>query len=168
MARVVTALAVAVILCLAATPAASAPPQRGLFVTGKSMGGVSIGMTKAQVVRAWGERHGVCRRCPRTTWYFNYRPFEPQGAGVVFLRGRVVRAFTVWQPRGWRTASGLTLGDEAGRIGELEGPFLERDCGRYTALVVPTGRVQTIFYVYEERLWGFGLARTGATPCVVP
>ena len=34
----------------------------------------------------------------RQTWYFNDEPFMPQGTGVVFEKGRVVQAFTVWQP----------------------------------------------------------------------
>jgi hypothetical protein len=61
----------------------------GVLVPGETLGGVRIGMTKAEVGANWGDRRGVCRECRRTTWYFNYRPFQPQGAGVVFERGRV-------------------------------------------------------------------------------
>ncbi len=165
--RRLAAVVVAVVgVALAATPAASAPPERGLFVLGRTLGGVSLGMTQADVVRVWGKRHGVCRDCRRTTWYYNYRPFEPQGTGVVFSRGRVIRVFTVWRPDGWRTASGLVLGDEEGRISDLEGPFTEEECVGYTALVVRSGRVASIFYVYRDRLWAFGLTRPAMSPCV--
>ena len=52
--------------------------------------------------------------------------------------------------------SGLVLGDEEGRIGDLEGPFAEKECAGYTALVVESEHVATVFYVYRERLWAFG------------
>jgi quercetin dioxygenase-like cupin family protein len=74
-------------------------------------------MTPAQVLQAWGKRHGVCRTCVDRTWYFNYRPFTPEGAGAVFRRGRVVHVFTVWKPEGWSTPEGLMLGQQAGEIG---------------------------------------------------
>jgi hypothetical protein len=151
---------------LVVAPTASAPPKAGLFVPGKSLGGVTLGMSQANVLRVWGKRHGVCRECARTTWYFNYRPFEPQGAGVAFERGRVVRVFTVWRPDGWRSGSGLVLGDDAGRISELEGPYREQRCGPYKALVSRTGKVESVFYVFHERLWAFGLMRAGRSPCV--
>jgi hypothetical protein len=165
MRRLAAVLAVAGV-ALAAAPASSAPPPRGLFVPGKSLGGVSLGMTEAQVLRVWGKRHGVCRDCARPTWYFNYRPFEPQGTGAVFEGGRVVRTFTLWRPDGWRTRSGLVLGDEAGKIAELEGPYREETCPAYRALVTRTGTVESVFYVFHERLWAFGLVRAGHSPCV--
>ncbi len=166
MGRIAAILAAALGVALAATSAASAPPARGLFVPGKSLGGVSIGMTQAEVLRTWGKRHGVCRECPQPTWYFNYKPFEPQGAGVVFERRRVVRVFTVWRPEGWRTGRGLVLGDDAGKISDLAGPYREKECAGYTALVSRAGRVASVFYVHDERLWAFGLVRAGASPCV--
>ena len=73
-------------------------------------------------------------------------------------RSRVVRVFTVWRPEGWRTPSGLVLGDEEGRIGDLEGPFAEKECAGYTALVVESEQVATVFYVYRE-----GSGRSGSS-----
>jgi hypothetical protein len=166
MGRFAALFAPLLLVALAATPAASAPPRAGLFVPGKSLGGVSIGMTQADVLRAWGNRHGVCRDCARPTWYFNYRPFEPQGTGIVFERRRVVRVFTVWRPDGWRSGSGLVLGDDAGKVSEVEGPYREERCPNYKALVVRTGKVESVFYVFHGRLWAFGLMRAGRSPCV--
>ena len=40
----------AVAALLAAAPAASAPPAKGLLVPGRSLGNVSVGMTKADVL----------------------------------------------------------------------------------------------------------------------
>jgi hypothetical protein len=123
-------------------------------------------MTKADVLAAWGRRHGVCRRCPRETWYFNFRRFEPQGAGVVFRRGRVAHVFTLWQPTGWRTSDGLVLGADESEVGTGLVLLDDRLCDRYAARLASTGETQTVFYLYEEKLWGFGLVRPGANPCL--
>ena len=169
---VVCALAAAGVAFVATVPAASAPtaasglPARGELVPAKSLAGVRLGMTKRQVLMVWGGRHGVCRQCAQTTWYFNYRPFEPEGAGVVFRRGRVIQAFTVWRPPGWRTASGLTRGAEQAEVREAAPGLVKRNCGDYAALVAPRGGVVSVFYVYRAKLWGFGLTRPGRSPCV--
>jgi len=149
-----------------AVPAAAEPPAGGLFRPGRSVAGVELGMTKAQVLARWGDRHGVCRDCTRTTWYFNERPFRPQGMGAVFERGRVVHAFTVWQPEQWRTPEGLELGAPGGEIGATYGELTERRCAGYTALVRDHAASRSVFYVYEDEAWGFGLARAGANPCL--
>jgi hypothetical protein len=150
----------------AAPNGTTALPQRGVLVPGKSLGGVTLGMTKAQVRRAWGTRFGRCRSCADETWYFNYRPFEPQGAGVAFRRGRVMRLFTLWQPDGWRTPEAVVLGAPESEITDTYGALVRRRCDRYTALLMRSERVQTAFYVYNGELWGFGLTRPGASPCV--
>jgi hypothetical protein len=162
---VVGALVATVALALAGSDAASAP-ERGLFVPGESLGGVRVGMTRAAVVDAWGSRHGVCRSCPHTTWYFNYKPFLPEGVGVVFERGRVTHAFTVWQPEGWRTPEGLRVGEPAADIARTYGPLDRRRCVRYDALVQPGLRAQSVYYVFENEVWGFGLTVPDASPCL--
>ena len=123
-------------------------------------------MTEQDVTETWGLEHGVCRDCDDTTWYFNEEPFQPQGMGVVFEKGRVVRAFTVWQPEGWSTPEGLELGAPAGDIGATYGELAEIDCGDYLALVDNAPGVQSAFYVYDEEVWGFGLLTRGRSPCV--
>ena len=115
----------------------------------------------------WGSRHGVCRDCRQVTWYFNLKPFEPQGAAVVFRRGRVVRAFTVWRPRGWRTDEGLELGATSGALAKAYPGLRSRSCTRYTAFLrAETVRTTSVFYVYRGRLWGFGLMRPRLSPCL--
>lgn len=151
---------------LVAAPASSAPPEAGMLVPGVSLGGVELGMTTRQVLDAWGSRHGVCRDCAETTWYFNFRPFAPEGAGVAFRRGRVERVFTVWKPAGWRTADGLTLGASAAAVEDLPGVQDRFECAGYTALLAPQDEVATVFYLHRDELWGFGLVRRGATPCL--
>ena len=107
-------------------------------------------MTGAQVQAAWGPRHGVCRDCARTTWYFNRVRFRPEGAGVELRGGRVAAAFTLWKPAGWRTDDGLALGEPEARITEVYGALTRVECGGYAALTMPSGRAVTVFYVVRR------------------
>jgi hypothetical protein len=150
---------------LVALALAGALPEPGALVPGESLGGLRLGATPARVTAAWGPTYGVCRSCRQTTWYFNYRPFEPQGAGVELRRGRVSALFTLWQPPGWRTPDGLRLGDDASRVTALYGPLPRVRCAGYDALTLRRGRTLTAFYVLRDELWGFGLAHAGARPC---
>ncbi len=153
---------------LALAPAAWAPPPlEGTLVPGRSLGGLELGMTKADVRAAWGERFGVCQNCRRETWYFNYEPFKPEGAGVAFgPRGRVVHVFTLWSPPGWEATDGLALGADEVDVGAGLVLLDERACRGYTAKRASTGETETVFYVHERKLWGFGLVRPGANPCI--
>lgn len=157
----------AVTTALTTTPtAAAAPPERGLLVPGQSLGGLRLGLTKGQVKARWGKDFGRCRGCFHETWYFNYRPFEPQGAGVEFEQGKVRRIFTVWEPSGWRTGSGLTLGAPADDVTDAHGSLPRKQCLRYTALLLRGPGAITVFYTYDDRLFGFGLMRAGLAACV--
>ena len=156
-------LAAALVLVL---PAAAEPPTGGTFTPGVSLAGVELGLTRAEVLEAWGSRHGVCRECEEPTWYFNEEPFEPQGMGVVFEQGRIVHAFTVWQPEGWTTPEGLVLGAPAGDIGATYGELAEVDCGHYLALVDNDPGATNAFYVFEDEVWGFGLLERGRSACL--
>jgi hypothetical protein len=157
---------IAVAALVLAIPASAALPDRGDFVPGRSLSGARIGMTKAQVLESWGHRHGVCRGCPETTWYFNYAPFTPQGAGVVLRAGRVVHIFTVWRPSGWRTPEGLSLGDDPSEVSRLYGSLDRRPCTGYYALLKPGKRVNSVFYVFRDKVWGFGLTLPKVSPCL--
>ena len=148
---------------LVAFPAAAEPPTGGTFTLGRSLAGVEL--SPEETLRLT-RRHGVCRDCGETTWYVNDRPFQPQGAGVVFERGRVVHAFTVWQPEGWATPEGLMLGAPAGDIGATYGELAEIDCGDYLALVDNGPSATSAFYVYDGEVWGFGLLTRGRAPCL--
>jgi hypothetical protein len=144
---------------------ALALPQHGVVVPGKSFGGLRLGATPAKVQAAWGARYGRCRGCSQPTWYFTYKKFAPQGAGVSFRKGVAASFFTIWSPPGWRTDKGLTVGDPTTRITQLYGVLHLTECGAYEALVIRRGRVDTQIYVYKEKVWGFGLSPAGAPPC---
>ena len=158
------ALAAVAALALAA-PALAAPPRNGVVVPGRTLGGLALGATEAQVTRAWGPKFGVCRNCEARTLYFNVAPFNAQGAGVELRRGRAVALFTHWAPPGWRTNRGLKIGDAAARITSVYGPLTRVECGTYYALTLPARRGTTIFYVYDEKVWGFGLSEARVRAC---
>ena len=153
---------------LAATVASTlalAPPLHGVLVPGSSLGGLRLGMTQAQVRSTWGLRYGVCRGCAAPTWYFTYKPFTQQGAGVELAHGRVSALYTLWSPPGWHTAKGLVTGDPAAKITQLYGPMPLEQCIGYSALLLRRGATLTAFYVVDQKLWGFGLMRYGRSPC---
>jgi hypothetical protein len=140
-------------------------PQHGLVVPGQSFAGLRLGATGIQVQAAWGRRYGVCRDCPRPTWFFTYRPFRPQGAAISFRAGGAEGFYTLRAPAGWHTNRGLTVGDPEARITALYGSLPRAECGTYSALVLMQGRRETQFYVYAGKVWGFGLSSSGAPRC---
>ena len=160
--RLLVATAIALFL---AAPAAAAPPDAGVLVPGRSLGGIELGVTEAEVERRWGRAYGVCRGCATKTWYFNYFAFQPRGAGVELRQGRVAAVFTLYQPPGWRTTRGLVLGDSVARVTSLYGALVRRECGGYAVLVLPGRGATTGFYVLEDRLWAFGLFKPGLPLC---
>jgi hypothetical protein len=153
-------------LALAWTAAATAaPPRGGVFEPGRSLGGLRLGSTPAQVRAAWGTAYGHCRDCRTPTWYFNYARFSPEGAGVEFRRGRVDAIFTLWSPAGWRTTGGLRIGDEEARVTAIYAALNRAECGSYRVLLLPRGRVVSAFYIVNGRVWGFGLLKAPSRPC---
>jgi len=69
------------------------------------------------------------------------------------------------RPPGWRTRDGLVLGEPEARITETYDALTRVECGGYSALMLRTAGTVTAFYVYEGRLWGFGLTRPDALLC---
>src|SRR5688500_18006991 len=147
-----------------AVPAAAEPPTGGTFTPGESLAGMRLGLTPAEVLSTWGNRHGVCTACAEPTWYFNERPFQRQGAGVVFADGRDVHAYTVWQPERWWRPEGLGLGGGAGEIGETYAELAQEGCGDYIALVREDPSSTSAVYVFEDEVWGSGLSEPGRSP----
>jgi hypothetical protein len=153
------------LIVVLAVPAAQAAPTRGELVPGRSLGGLELGATKAEVRAAWGTRFGRCRSCARETWYFNFRRFDPKGLAVEFRGGRVSALFTLWQPTGWRTREGLRLGEHVARVTEVYGALARHACGSYDALTLPARGTVTAFYVSGDRLWAFALLEPRSAVC---
>jgi len=151
---------------LAVAVLSAALPQHGVLVPGRSLGGVRLGMTPTHVRTNWGTRYGHCRGCTEETWFYNYRAFRPEGAAVRFRRGHVDAVWTLWQPPGWRTRGGLQLGQNALEVNVRYGALVSIPCGSYRALIQTKEGVTTVFYVYGQKLWGFGLIAAGASPCL--
>src|SRR5581483_12044533 len=63
-------------------------PVSAVFVPGKSLGGIALGATEAEVRAAWGHRFTVCQGCTPTTWFYMSPTGDPFGAGVSFRHGR--------------------------------------------------------------------------------
>ena len=59
-------------------------PQTGVFVPGKTLAGVRLGATEAQVRAAWGPRVGLCRGCRHRTLYFTYGKFNQVGTCLLY------------------------------------------------------------------------------------
>jgi hypothetical protein len=152
--RVLAVLAGALVL---AGAAAAAPPTGGSVTPGSSLGGLRLGATKAQVERRWGRAYGICTRCPRETWYFNYYAFQPAAIGVEFEAGRVVALYTLYSPPGWRTSSGLVLGGRIAEVRTRHAGVTRTSCDGYFALVLRRSGSLTVFYGLGDRLWAFAL-----------
>jgi hypothetical protein len=153
---VVLAVALAVALAL---------PQHGVLVPGKSLGAMRLGAREAQVRAAWGPHVGVCRGCRQRTLYFTYGKFDQTGVGVELRRGRAVALFTLSLPAGWRTDSGVRLGDPSVSVNGAYGTLPRVECGHYYALVQRRRNVATAFYFKDDTLWAFGLLRASVPVC---
>ena len=159
------ALLVALAATLALAPAGLALPRPGLLVPARSLGGVHLGETGAQVRASLGRRYGTCRGCAATTWYFTYRPFSRSGLAVELAHGRVSAVYTVWKPKGWRDPHGLQLGTVEAQVTSVAGPLIPIVCTSYDALTRDSVKARTVYYVVNGKLWGFGLLRPHADPC---
>jgi hypothetical protein len=152
-------------LNILAAAAVASLPHHGAVVPGISLGGLRLGDTQQRVTRTWGTRFGLCQGCSRTTWYFTYKRYEPQGAAVEFRARRVVALYTLWSPEGWRTKQGLKTGDPATQVVSVYGPMAKLECGTYDAYEFQRGNAVTAFYVFGGTVWGFGLSRPSVPVC---
>jgi hypothetical protein len=156
------AVCAAALVCASST--AAALPRTGIFVPGRSLGGIRLGETAGAVRAALGP-HGVCVGCATTTWYFNYKPFDQRGLAVELTGGRVSAVYTLWQPTGWRAAKGLRLGVVEAQLTTSTGPLVSIACSGYDARVADGTEARSVYYVVQGKLWGFGLMHAHANPC---
>jgi len=170
--RVVLILAVSILAVPAAAVAdqhrqAFLPPH-GVLISGKSLAGIRLGATPADVEATWGNQYNVCDGCKLTTWYYTY-PAKTVGAGVMFDQtNHVVAVFTLGQPAGWRTQKGLWLGaDVHDLVAMYDGPHMAyKACIGFTALSSRSGAVITSIFTQAEQVYGFALTSPGAPVCL--
>jgi hypothetical protein len=158
-------IASAVTALLLAATAAAGLPKSGALAPGRSLGGVRLGESAGAVRAALGTFYGACRGCPNRTWYFTYGRFDKRGLAVEFTGGRVSGLYTLWRPAGWHAAHKLGFGSSVLAVHKLTGASRTISCGSYDALVLDSAQARTAYYVFDGRLWGFGLFRRGASPC---
>jgi hypothetical protein len=154
------------VAAVAAGVSRAAPPDAGVFVPGRSLGGVTLGSSLEDVVAAWGRAYGRCRGCAAETLYFNRFAFRPEGAGVELVRGRVVAVFTLWAPPGWRTAQGLAIDEPSLRLQATYRALRRSPCRGYDAFVLPGSRARSVVYVVDGDVWGFALLTRGHAVCL--
>lgn len=168
MRRVATALLLSAALAApAATAAAPRVPPAGELAA-RSLGGIEIGWTRAQVEAAWGRAYGRCRSCARETLYYNRFAFQPEGAAVELVRGRVSAVLTVWGPRAWRTTRGTRIGDPlaslTGRHRTLP-PVACPDGTRGYVLAERRAAARGVVYTVDDTVWALALLGPGSPVC---
>lgn len=157
-------LALCAAVLVFASSAIAALPRNGVFLPGRSLGGIRLGESTSAVRAALGS-HGVCLGCATSTWYFNYKPFNQRGLAVEFTRDQVSAVYTLWQPTGWRAAEGLELGVVEAQLTTSTGALVNVVCPGYDARVADGPQARSVYYVVQGKLWGFGLLRAHANPC---
>jgi hypothetical protein len=175
------------VLGLASTAAAapvaqerqSAIPRVGVFIVGKSLAGVSLGHTPAQVRKIWGSKFTVCPqdvcRDNKQTWLY-YLPSDPSrllldpiaspvGAAVRFKNGKAWAVFTLGATFGWRSSQGIKIADPTSKIYQFYGNTASSDCIGYQALSMRTGNAVSSFYLTAGVVYGFALTAPGTPVC---
>jgi hypothetical protein len=139
-------------------------PTRGKVVPGKSIGGITIGMTEAQVQAHWGRNYVVCPSCSVATWLYEYKGAEPLGAAVKFVNKKVVAVFTLGSPAGWGL-QGAMMGDPVSNVYNLFGSTGQANCIGYSALTVRIGTSTTSFYSASGVIYGYALTAPSQPAC---
>jgi outer membrane protein assembly factor BamE (lipoprotein component of BamABCDE complex) len=142
-------------------------PIRGVFIPGKSLGGVSIGMTQTQVRALWGNKFKVCPQCTAPTWNYVYSFGEPLGAAVKFSKTtkKVIAVYTLGSPAGWHSAEGLLVGEEVDKVNTLYGKTGWTACIGYGAMILQKGAVNTAVYTTGAVVYGFAMTAGNEPIC---
>jgi hypothetical protein len=140
-------------------------PADAVFVPGKSLGGVKLGQTSAQVRALWGRKFTVCGSCRPTTWFFMSPTGDPFGAGVVFRGGRVTAVFTLGAARGWHTTGGVRVGQLLARWNDPPPSTTATACSGYGALSTRSADTVTSILTIGQSVYGFALTRPSEPIC---
>jgi len=150
----------------AAAHRASDLPAHGVLAPGISLAGVHIGDTTAKVKSVWGKNYKLCPDCKGTYWYYIYKTGEPLGAAVKFDKaGKVVAAFTLGSPTGWRTKEGLGMGEQIDKVTRLYGQVGWHVCLGYGAMSMRNGTTVTSIYTTGEAVYGFAITAPSEPIC---
>jgi len=147
-----------------ARPVAAGLPDHGVLVPFRSLAGVRLGDTPAQVETRLGTRYQPCARCATTTWYYSHTGISP-GLAVAFRKGHVSAVSTLGAPIGWRTSDGLRVGEGIDHVQLFYAKFTWRTCIGYGALSLRKARAVTAIYTTGDVVYGFGLLRPAEPVC---
>ena len=156
-------------------------PQHGIFVVEKTLAGVGLGYTQAQVKQRWGSLYTLCTTKPlcsttQPVWLFIPPIGEPLGVGVRFRNGKTVAVFTLGTPGvnplssgglgGWKTAQGLSMFDPVTTIyTDYPAATISTQCVLYNALSMRAGNVTSSFYISSGTVYGFALTAANEPIC---
>jgi hypothetical protein len=168
-------------------------PSKGVVVPGRSIGGITLGMTEQQVEQRWGHNFVVCTKCgPNLVWLFEYPGSEPLGAAIKFgvpasssaaptsptktasktstaspklnPAAKVVAVFTLGSPTGWGT-KGAMMYDPVSNVYNLFGNTGDSQCIGFDALTVRIGASTMSFYTASGVIYGYALTAPSQSPC---
>jgi hypothetical protein len=168
-------------------------PAKGVVVPGRSIGGITLGMTEQQVEQRWGHGFEACTKCgPNLVWLFEYPGAEPLGAAIKFgvpaasgaaltastkngskkttappkldPAAKVVAVFTLGSPTGWGT-KGAMMYDPVSNVYNLFGNTGDAQCIGYDALTVRIGASTMSFYTASGVIYGYALTAPSQPPC---
>jgi hypothetical protein len=143
----------------------AALPKQGVLVSNQSLAGIRLGDTRATVRKLWGGHFTRCGGCTPEMWFYFYPPpADPVGAGVEFLDGKVVAVFTLGSPAGWRTSTGIRVGQILGFPRASDPQWLT--CNGYSAKpATRSGSAVASILTQGAAVYGFALTRPSVSPC---
>jgi hypothetical protein len=101
-------------------------------------------------------------------WCYLYPPpNDPVGAGVQFAGGKVVAVFTLGITFGWRTTTGIKVGQMLNNAnGKVSDGSKWLSCAGYGAEATPNGHgAVTSILTLGPSVYGFALTRPSVSPC---
>jgi hypothetical protein len=150
---------------VAAATHGPALPKQGVLVSNRSLAGIRLGDSRAAVKKLWGGHFTRCVDCAPETWFYFYPPpADPVGAAVEFVDGRVVAVFTLGSPAGWRTSTGIKVGQILGFPRASDPQWLS--CNGYSAKpAISSGTAVASILTQGAAVYGFALTRPSVSPC---
>ena len=142
-------------------------PRDGVLVGGRSLAGVKLGDSPAEVRALWGTHFTVCQGCGPTTWFYIIpNGDQPAGASVRFRNGKVTGIFTLGSPLGWHTTTGLRVGELFKTFNDPAPSVHWRSCNGYGAKVTATPSSVTSILTMGQAVYGFALTRPSESVCL--